>query len=186
MGKDSRQSHSAHKTFCGGRQSHPSTDRFPKSKSCRIPPADPTSVAHNDGFAEPAKCKNARYTDTLQFPDTAQDQQIVCRHTPAQSCNLHPLKYAPATVFRAAHRAGSFFTVPSSAYTSGVRQRSHVLIAYIRSPYFQLCQRREWAGVVGLFQVVQHQTCDDESAQIKALPLALGRFCQRKDPCISV
>lgn len=108
MGKDSRQSHSAHKTFCGGRQSHPSTDRFPKSKSCRIPPADPTSAAHNDGFAEPAECKNARYTDTLQFPDTAQDQQIVCRHTPAQSCNLHPLKYAPATVFRAAHRAGSF------------------------------------------------------------------------------
>ena len=107
--KDSRQSSSAHKTFCGGRQSHPSADRFPKSRSCRIPPAAPTSAAHNDDFSKPAKCKNARYTDTLQFPDTAQDQQIVCRHTPAQSCNLHPLKYAPVTVFRAAHRAGSSF-----------------------------------------------------------------------------
>ena len=84
-------------------------NRIPKSKSGRIPPADPTSAAHNDGFAEPAECKNARYTNTLQFPDTAQDQQIVCRHTLAQRCNLHPLKYAPATVFRAAHRAGSFF-----------------------------------------------------------------------------
>ena len=173
--------------LCGGGQSHPSADRFPRSKFCRIPPADPTSAAHNDGFAKSAKYKNARYTDTLQFPDTAQDQQIVYRHTPAQSCNLHPLKYTPGTALRAAHRAGSsFFTMPLPAYTSGVRQRSHVLISYIRSPYFQLRQRREWAGVVGLFQVVQQQTCDDGAAQIKALPLALGGFFQRKDPCISV
>ena len=108
-GKDSQQSCSAHKTFCGGGQSHPSADRFPRSKFCRIPPADPTSAAHNDGFAKSAKYKNARYTDTLRLPNTAPVRQIVCRRTPAQSCNLPLLKYTPGTALRAAHRAESSF-----------------------------------------------------------------------------
>ena len=72
-----------------------------------------------------AQKTEAENLDTLQFPDTAQDQQIVCRHTQAQRCNLHPLKYAPATVFCAAHRAGSFFIQCHRLRIHRVCGRSH-------------------------------------------------------------